>query len=232
MKSTASSGLPLVSLGIAAGIAMAASQWMIWVYAPVEATLGIMQKVFYLHLPLAWWALLSFGAVFVGSIGYLWKRNPSMDRLAESAAEIGVLFSGLALITGSIWGRVSWNVWWTWDPRLTTTLVMWFIYAAYLLVRGVEMPRERRATVAAVLGIVSFLNVPLVFWSARLWRSVHPAVFGSKGGGLTEAMTYTVFACVLAWALVWLWLVSFRCRQLAQHERLLSLQQTLGANRA
>lgn len=222
--------LPIPLLAMLAGLAMAASQWLIWVYAPVEATLGPVQKIFYLHLPLAWWSLLSFGVTFVASALYLLKKNLRFDLLAGAAAEIGVLFSSLALITGSIWGRVSWNVWWTWDPRLTTTLVMWFIYAAYLLVRGLEMPRERKATVAAVLGVVAFLDVPLVFWSARLWRSVHPAVFASKGGGLTGEMATTVIACVGAWFFVWICLLLIRRRQLLQQERLLGLQQTLSAS--
>ncbi|MCA1946246.1 MAG: cytochrome c biogenesis protein [Desulfovibrio sp.] len=221
--------LPVPLLAALAGLAMAASQWLIWAYAPVEATLGPVQKIFYIHLPLAWWALLSFGVTFVASVLYLLKKNIRFDLLAGAAAEIGVLFSGLALVTGSIWGRVSWNVWWTWDPRLTTTLVMWFIYAAYLLVRGLEMPRERKATVAAVLGVVAFLDVPLVFWSARLWRSVHPAVFASKEGGLTGEMATTVIACVAAWFFVWICLLLTRRRQLLQQERLLALQQTLSA---
>ncbi|GAB7080777.1 cytochrome c biogenesis protein [Megalodesulfovibrio paquesii] len=223
--------LPIPALACIAGLAMAASQWLIWVYAPVEATLGPVQKIFYVHMPLAGWSMLSFAVTFVASILYLMKKNLRYDLLAGASAELGVLFSGLALITGSIWGRISWNVWWTWDPRLTTTLIMWFIYAAYLLVRGLEMPRARKATVAAVLGVVAFLDVPLVFLSARLWRSVHPAVFASKEGGLTSEMTTTVLVCVAAWFFVWLCLLEMRRQLLRQQERLLTLQQTMSAQR-
>ena len=173
--------LLLVLLG---GAALAVCQWLIFFYAPVEAQLGLMQKVFYTHLPLAWWALISFLVVFVASIVYLIRRSPAADRVCAAAAEVGVLLAGLALVTGMIWARRSWGVWWTWDPRLTTTLVMWFIYAGYLVLRGLDLPPQRKRMICAVVGVVAFLDVPLVFLSARLWRSIHPAVFASKGGGL------------------------------------------------
>ena len=140
-------------LAIAGGVALAACQWLIYLYAPEEATLGLMQKIFYVHLPLAWWALFSFFLVFLGSIAVLARRSAAADRLCAAAAEVGVLFSGLALVTGMIWARKSWGVWWTWDPRLSTTLVMWFVYAAYLLLRGLDMAPERRRLVCAVVGV-------------------------------------------------------------------------------
>jgi len=200
-------------LGLAAGLAVAASHYFIWRFAPVEQTLGLVQKVFYFHLPLAWWAMISFFAVFACGVMYLWKRDLFWDHAAGAAAEVGVLFSGLALATGSIWGRKSWNVWWTWDPRLSTTLVMWFVYAAYLVVRSMDMTERKRATICAVLGIVAFLDVPLVFYSARLWRSIHPAVFAAQGGGLEPEMKTTVIICIAAWSLLWAWLCLARFSQ-------------------
>lgn len=201
-------------VALLAGLGIAASQWLIWFHAPVERTLGPVQKIFYMHLPLAWWALLSFFVVFVASILYLIKREERWDFAAGAAAEIGVLFSALALVTGSIWARKSWNTWWTWDPRLTTTLVMWFIYAGYLLLRSMDFERRRQAVICAVVGIVAFLDVPLVFYSARLFRSIHPAVFASEGGGLEPAMRLTVIACVGIWSLLWLALFALRVGQL------------------
>ena len=106
----------LTTLGLAAGISLALCQYLIYVYAPLEVHMGIVQKIFYTHLPLAWWSFVSFFVVFVASIAYLRTRNRSWDNLAGAAAEVGLLFSGLALVTGSIWGRHSWGVWWTWDP--------------------------------------------------------------------------------------------------------------------
>jgi len=191
-------------------VALAVGQWFIWAYAPVEETMGLVQKIFYIHMPLAWWALVSFFVVFCASIRHLMTRSAASDILAGSAAELGVLFSGLALISGSIWGRAAWNVWWTWDPRLTTTLIMWFVYAGYLVLRGANMGGERRAMVCAVLGVVAFLDVPLVFYSARIWRSVHPAVLASQGGGMEPEMWHAVLANMLAFGLLWLTMLVLR----------------------
>ena len=135
-----------------------------------------------------------------------------------------VLLAGLALVTGMIWARRSWGVWWTWDPRLTTTLVMWFIYAGYLVLRGLDLPPQRKRMICAVVGVVAFLDVPLVFLSARLWRSIHPAVFASKGGGLEPEMKLTAIACVAAMGLFWAGLVWLRTRQLGLRDRMDSLR--------
>jgi heme exporter protein C len=199
--------MPIRFLSIASLLALAVGQWFIWSYAPLEETMGVVQKIFYIHMPLAWWALVSFFVVFVASIRHLMKRDVASDIVAGAAAEVGVLMSGLALISGSIWGRAAWNVWWTWDPRLTTTLIMWFVYAGYLVLRSSGMGGERRAMVSAVLGIVAFLDVPLVFYSARIWRSVHPSVLASQGGGLEPEMWHTVLVNLVAFGLVWLVLV-------------------------
>ncbi|WP_428569132.1 MAG: cytochrome c biogenesis protein [Solidesulfovibrio sp. DCME] len=190
------------------------AQWAIWFDAPVEASMGVVQKIFYTHLPMAWWSFVSFFVVFVASILYLARRRPVYARLAGAACEVGVLFSGLALITGMCWARPIWNVWWTWDPRLTTTLVMWFIYAAYLLLRASDVGGGRKDAVLAVLGVVAFLDVPLVFISARYWRSIHPAVFGPQGGGMEPEMWRAMIANLVAMGLLWLALLVLRTRQL------------------
>ena len=195
---------------LSGGLAMAFCQWLIFIFAPVERTMGIVQKIFYIHLPLAWWGLFSFFLVLVASIAYLVTNKAFWDDLAGAAAEVGVVFAGLALITGSLWAKQSWGVWWDWDPRLTTTLIMWFIYTGYLIIRSLDLPPQRRARIAAVVGIVAFLDVPLVFFSARLWRSIHPAVFASRQGGMDSDMKLTVFACVAAFGLIWISLTAFR----------------------
>lgn len=199
------------------------SQGMIWMYAPVESSMGLVQKIFYLHLPLAWWAFVAFFVVFVASAFFLWKRRPESDLLAAAAAEVGVLFSVLVLITGSIWGRVSWNTWWTWDPRLTTALVMCFAYSAYLVLRQARIPSPRREVMSAVLGILAFADVPLVFASARLWRSIHPAVFASQGGGMPAEMLWTLGLCLLAWGGLLVLLIKYRYSQLVIQSRVDSL---------
>jgi heme exporter protein C len=189
----------LTILAVAAMALMAAGQYAIWVHAPEEATMGVVQKVFYFHLPLAWWTFVAFFGVCAASVMVLVTKRDIWDVWAGVLAEIGVLFCTLALITGSIWGRAAWNAWWTWDPRLSTTLVMWFVYCGYLVLRAGGMGGGQAARVRAVLGIVAFLDVPLVFLSARLWRSIHPAVFASKGGGLEPEMWTAVWVNLVAW---------------------------------
>lgn len=205
---------------IVGALCLAVCQWLIYVYAPTEATMGIIQKIFYMHLPLSWWGLISFFTVFIASIGYLIKRDSRWDHLSQSCLETGVLFCGLALVTGMIWGKNSWGVWWTWDPRLTTTLVMWFIYAACLMLRHMDMPLERQRTISAVIGIIAFIDVPLVFFSARIFRSIHPAVFASRGGGMEPAMLYTLLACILSLGIFWLGIILTRKEQLAINDSL------------
>ncbi len=207
-------------LAIMGAVGMLISQWFIFIYAPIEAHMGLVQKIFYIHLPLAWWALISFFVVFVASIAYLKTHAQKWDNLAKAAAEVGVVLTGLAIVSGSIWARHSWGVWWTWDPRLTTALIMWFVYTGYLILRGLDMPQRKNANIRAVLGIVAFIDVPLVFLSARLWRSIHPAVFAAKDGGLDDAMKVTVFVCLGAFGFVWAALVLMRQKQLIHEEQL------------
>lgn len=205
------------------GVLVALCQILIYRYAPIEQTMGLVQKIFYIHLPLAWWALISFFIVCVSGAAYLRTANLRWDALAGAAAEVGVVLCSLALITGSIWARHSWGVWWTWDPRLTTALILWFLYTGYLIIRKVDMPRERQTKLCAVIGIIAFVDVPLVFLSARLWRSIHPAVFASENGGLEPEMKFTVIACVLCFGLLWAALIGLRSLQIRQKTHLDSL---------
>lgn len=211
------------ALVLLAALAMGVSQWFVFQYAPVEAQMKLVQKIFYTHLPLAWWGLFSFFTVFVASLAYLKSRDSRWERLADSAAEIGVALTGLALVTGSIWAKAAWWSWWVWDHRLTTTLVMWFIYAGYLVLRGLDMPRERKALVKAVLGVAAFLDVPLVFFATRLWRSRHPVGVIAAKDGMEPEMRVTLLVCVFAFGLFWAALLLFRCRMAKLEDRTLFL---------
>ena len=172
------------TLALAAGAAlMVVDLYLIFMWAPTEQVMGHVQRVMYFHVPIAWVAFLSFFIVFLASIAYLWKRDPKWDALAYSAAEIGVVFATLILITGTIWMRPVWGVWWTWEPKLTTSVILWLIYVVYLMLRGYAPNRSRGATFAAVLGIVGFIDVPIVYFAAEWWRSVHPS---SVVGPLSE----------------------------------------------
>jgi heme exporter protein C len=153
-------------------ITMFAAIYAIFVYAPVEKTMGIVQKIFYLHVPAAFLSFLAFFITFIASILYLIKRDLKWDRIASCSVEIGVIFCTIVLITGPIWAKPVWNVWWTWDPRLTTTLILWFIYLAYLMLRGV-VRENQQANLSAVFGIIGFVNVPITFFCSPLFDAAH-----------------------------------------------------------
>jgi len=155
--------------------------YMALVWAPEERTLGIVQRIFYFHVGSAWNAYLAFFIVFVTSIAYLVRRREALDAMAVSAAEVGIMFTVLTLVTGSFWARAVWNVWWTWEPRLTTTVIMLFMYIAYLLIRAATEGVDKRGRLASIFGIVAFANVPLVHFSATWWRGMHPTVIQLDG---------------------------------------------------
>ena len=163
------------SLAAITGVMMLVDLYLIFMVAPTDAVLGHVQRVFYFHVPIAIMSFLAFFVVFAGSLMYLIKRTPKWDAIAHASAEVGVVFVTLALITGIIWARPIWNTWWTWEPRLTTTMILWLIYVAYLMVRSYSPTRSKGAVYAAVVGIVGFVDVPIVYYSVVWWRSIHPS---------------------------------------------------------
>ena len=170
-----------------------------WV-APKERTLGDVQRIFYYHVPSAWTAFLLFFVNLVTSVIYLARRNIKADAVAVVSAEVGVVFCTVVLVTGPIWARPVWGIWWTWDARLTTTFILWLLYIAYLLLRGLLEEPERKATLSAIFGIFAFLDVPLVYMSNRLWRTQHPqpVIFGGENSGLAPTMKLVLLLCVIA----------------------------------
>jgi heme exporter protein C len=164
---------------------------MVFFYAPEEAVMGQVQKVFYFHVAAGWVGMLGFLVAAVVGIVYLRSGERKWDITGLAAVEIGMAFAFINVVTGSIWARPIWNTWWTWDPRLTTATIMLLIYAAYLMLRsGIEDP-DRRARFGAVYAIVGFISVPLTFFSARLFRTIHPVVIGSNQPGAEGAFDMT-----------------------------------------
>ncbi len=180
---------------ILTGLLMLANLYLIFMVAPNHYT-GDVQRVFYLHIPLAIMSFVAFLAVFVASIVYLVRRQARWDLLAHAAAEVGVVCISLALITGMIWAKPVWNAWWLWTPRLTTTLILWLIYAAYLMVRAYAPSREKGALYGAVMGIVGFADVIIVYFSVQWWPGIHPEpVIGPQSAG--DALDPTMRAMLL-----------------------------------
>src|SRR5262245_45402540 len=157
-------------------IAMPIAFYFAFLYAPTEQIMGVVQRIFYFHVASAWTALLSFLFVFIGGIMYLITKKKKYDHFSYAAAELGVLFSSVVLVTGPIWAKPVWNVWWTWDPRLTSTFILWLIYIAYLLLRASLRGNPKIREYAAIYGIIGFADVPLVWFSIRWWRTIHPLV--------------------------------------------------------
>jgi heme exporter protein C len=181
-------------------------------YAPTEKTLGDSQRIFYLHMPMAWIALgPGFTVVFALSIAYLVSGKMKYDRWASASAEIGVIFTTITLLTGSLWGKQEWGVYWDWEPRLTTTLVLWFIYVGYLLLRAIAGEGPRRARLSAVYGIVGWVDVPIVFLSIWLWRTLlHPRLLTSRGFAMDSRMLTALMVCLAAITFLYVWLLMVR----------------------
>ncbi|HEX8242973.1 MAG TPA: cytochrome c biogenesis protein [Longimicrobium sp.] len=196
---------------IAAGL-LFWSLWMVFFYVPTEAEMGVVQRIFYVHVPSAWTAFMAFGLVALCSAGYLWLRDPKLDAIAVSAAELGLLFTTLVLITGPLWARIAWGAWWVWEPRLTLTLLLWFIYVGYFMLRGAAENPERGKRFAAILGVVGAIDIPLIHLSVQWWRSQHPkpVVMRPEGAQADPAILQTLFVSLFAFTFLFFSLLLVR----------------------
>jgi heme exporter protein C len=199
--------------GVLALLAMSVAAYLALVYAPGDVNQGPAQRIFYFHVPSAWVAFVAFFVVLVASVGYLWKRTPGWDRVARASGEIGLLFTTLMLVTGSIWGKPVWGTWWSWDPMLTTSLILWFIYLGYLMLRAYAPSREQGARYAAVLGIVGFVDVPIVYLATTWWRTLHPdKVIKPEGAAMPGQMLFAFLFSLGAFTLLYVYFMLQRVR--------------------
>jgi heme exporter protein C len=217
-------------LGFATLGMMTAAIFMVFVYVPTEAQQGIVQRIFYFHVPCAWVAFAAFALVAASGVFYLWWGQQVWDDLGYAAAEVGMVFCTLVLVTGSIWAKPIWGAWWTWDSRLTTTLVLWLLYAGYLTLRVMaeEVPQVGR--LAAVVGIVAAADVPVIIVSVRLWRTIHPAVIVTRQGshGLEDPrMIATLLVSMAAFTALCAWLLMLRFATLRTAARISNLARQL-----
>jgi heme exporter protein C len=188
--------------------------------SPPDRDMGHLQKIMYVHVPAAWNAFLAFAVVLWGSVMYLWKREERWDLLAASAAEVAAVLTALTIALGSIWGRPTWGVWWTWDPRLTSTAILLVIIVGYLALRSFVDEPERRARWSAALGILGALNVPIVYMSVRWWRTLHQPL--SSPSTVDPIYAWGLRLNAIAFLLVMIWLVRTRYRA-ARLERVTEL---------
>jgi heme exporter protein C len=177
---------------------IAVTAYLAFFYAPIERTMGVVQKIFYLHLPAAFTGFIAMGICFTANLLYIFQREAKWDWLGVSAAEVGLVFISVVLVTGPIWAHPVWGIWWTWDARLTLTFVLWLLYIAYLLLRSMVEEPDRSALLSALFGVFAFVDVPLVYFSIRWWRTQHPqpVIMGGPGSGLEPRMR-------VAYLLVW-----------------------------
>ena len=201
-------------LGLAALLALGLSATLSLVVAPPDALQGEVQRLMYVHVPAAWLAYLSFFVVFVSSVAYLRTSRTRWDRVAAASAEIGVLFTALAIVLGALWGKPVWGTWWTWDPRLTTTAMLLLIYIGYIAVRRITDSPTRRARWSAVVGVVGFVDVPIVHLSVVWWRSLHQqsTVLRFEGPQIEGSMLTALLVAVGAFTIVYAYLMAVRLR--------------------
>lgn len=203
------SGSVLAALGVAL---VGVLHWQVFYWVPTETTMGVVQRIFYIHVPAAWVAFFAFGVVALTGAVYLWLGDDRLDAAGVAAAEGGMVFTTIVLLTGPLWGRIAWGTWWTWEPRLTLTLLLWFIYLGYFMVRrSVESP-ERGKKLAAVVGIVGAVDIPLIHLSVVWFRSLHPdpVVLKPEGPTLHPDMLSTLFTGLGAFTLLFFGLFLLR----------------------
>jgi heme exporter protein C len=199
-------------LSVLAAAAMVWAFYLIFFYAPTERTMGVVQRIFYVHVPSAWVAFLAFGIVALCSLGYLWLRDDRLDAIAVSAAELGVVYTTAVLITGPLWGKLAWGAWWVWEPRLTLTLLLWLIYISYFMIRNATENPERGKRFAAIVGIVGAIDIPLIHMSVQWFRSQHPqpVIMRPDGPSADPEIVQTLLVSLLAFTLSFFALLLYR----------------------
>ena len=215
-------------LWIAVAVLVPVCLHQIFQVVPTEGKMGVVQRIFYFHVPSAFAGFLGVGLCALFSALYLWKRERRYDLVAHASAEIAVVFFTIVLLTGPIWARPVWGVWWTGEVRLTSTLVLWLMYAGYLILRGNAGNPEQEARWGAVLGIVGALDLPIIYKSVEWWRGLHPKVLKVSGGqGLEPAMERGLMLCSITFILLFLLLLVQRCRAGALEDELAALTRHL-----
>lgn len=220
--------LPLASLILWAItlVGMVITLWMAFFYTPTDAVEGQPQRIFYVHVPVSWIGMLAFVIMAVAGVAYLKTKDERWDWAARAAAELGTVFITLALITGSIWGNTTWGTWWTWDARLTTTLILWFIYIGYLMLRNYMGRTPASARAGAVMSLICVVDVPIIYESVNWWRTLHPSAEVGVAGALPPSVVLTLMISLTVFTVLYALLML----QVYQLQRAQTLAQRLRAN--
>ena len=199
---------------LAGAVLMAITLYLVYFWVPTDANLRESQRIFYFHVPLAWLGMISILVVTFASAMHLATRKEKWDSLAYSAAELGIVFLSLLLVTGIIWNKAEWRVWWTWDPKLTTTLILWFIYASYLMIRAYGPRGSQGARYGAVVALIGAIDVPIIYLAANLWNAAHPTVnlgpLATEESSVDPSMSVALLVSVVTFSVLYAYLLSER----------------------
>lgn len=210
-------------------VVMLAALYAIFIYAPTELTMGVVQRIFYFHVSSDWISFLAIFFAVTYSIRFLMTGERELDTKAAAAFEVGFIFCTLGIVSGMIWAKPVWGIWWTWDPRLTSMFVLWLIYIGYLMLRRLLESPEQRARLSAVFGILGAVDVPIIYMSNRWWRTQHPqpVMGGGESSGLDPQMWVAFFLALTAFTLFYLYLWKIRCNLEQTTETVETLQRQI-----
>ena len=213
---------------------MGVTLYLVFVWVPTELNQGAVQRILYFHVPVAWGSMLGIFVVSGSSFMYLWKKSERWDRLAVASAEVGVVFGGLMLLTGMIWARPVWAVWWTGEAKLTTALILFFVYVAYLMFRAYFPPGTQRQRLAAIIGVIGAIDTPMIYFAANLWSQAHPPIVTGPAADaestLGSDLGMVLFASTMAFTFLFIYLVQTRYKIRKSEDDLVELKRASSAS--
>ncbi|MEX0762722.1 MAG: cytochrome c biogenesis protein CcsA [Dehalococcoidia bacterium] len=212
---------------------MGLTLWMVFLWVPTETNQGAIQRILYFHVPVAWVSMVAIIIVAIGSVAYLVTKNEKWDRLAAATAETGLVFGALMLLSGMIWARPVWGVWWTGEAKLTTALILFFIYVAYLMFRAYFPPGAQRQRLAAIIGVIGAIDAPIIYYAANLWAQAHPPIVvgpaAGAEGSLAADIGTTLMVATLAFTFLFIYIVMERIRVRTTEDEVTELRRQAGA---
>lgn len=209
---------------------MALTLWLIFLWVPTETNQGAVQRILYFHVPVAWGSMMAIFVVAGASFAYLWKKNEKWDRLAVSAAEVGVVYGALMLLSGMIWARPVWAVWWTGEAKLTTALILFFIYVAYLMFRAYFPPGTQRQRLSAIIGLIGAIDTPIIYFAANLWSQAHPPLVtgpaADEASALGSDLGTVLLVSTLAFTFLFIFMVRHRYKIRSAEDDLVEIKRS------